>query len=209
MHVFVAKPTYLRGEWSRTVETVRTNSAIDFAKIKSCRPANGIIVVGKGASMTGEITNCSRVEIAGELEGNILAQSVVIRAGGRVNGTVCAEEAEVSGTIEGQLLVERHLDIGSTGMIIGELSYGSIEIAPGGRIAGSIQLQAQHLSALAERTRALTVLKPSVAKDDGHQAPADVKDRKPRTDGGVTATPVRETRGANERRSQARKAAPG
>jgi hypothetical protein len=133
---------------------------------------------------------------------------VVVRAGGRVNGTVCAEQAEVSGTIEGQLLVEHHLHIGSTGTIIGDLSYGSIEIAPGGRIAGSIQLQAQHLSALAERTRALTVLKPSAAKDDGHQAPVDVKDRKVRA-GSVGAAPGREIREVNERRSQARKAAPG
>ena len=206
MHVFVAKPTYLRGEWSRTAEVVRTSNAIDFAEIKSCRPANGIIVVGKGASMAGEITNCSRVEIAGELEGNILAQTVVVRAGGRVKGTVCAEEAEVNGTIEGQLLVEHHLDIGSTGRIVGELSYGSIEIAPGGRLAGSIQVQAQQLTDLVERTRALTVLKPSAAKDDVHQAPVDVKDRKLRAGGG--AAPGRETRKVNESRSQARKAVP-
>jgi cytoskeletal protein CcmA (bactofilin family) len=206
MHVFVAKPTYLRGEWSRPVEAVATSNAIDFAKIKSSRPANGIIVVGKGASMMGEITNCSRVEIAGELDGNILAQSVIVRPGGRVKGTVCVEEAEVHGTIEGQLLVERHLDIASTATIVGELSYGSIAIAPGGRLAGSIQAQPQRLTALLEKSRALTVMKPSAAKFDAGQDAVDGQERKLRASG-TAAAHGRAAR--EERRSQARKTIPG
>jgi cytoskeletal protein CcmA (bactofilin family) len=206
MHVFIAKPTYLRGEWSRPVDAVRSSNAIDFAKIKSCRPANGIIVVGKGASMVGEITNCSRVEIAGELEGDIVAQTVIVRAGGRVKGTVCSEEAEVNGTIEGELHVEHHLDIGPAGRIVGELSYGSIAIAPGGRLAGNIQVLTQRLTALVEQSRALTVLKPSAAKVDDGQDVADGQDRKPRASG-VAAAKGRGAR--DERRPHARKAVPG
>jgi cytoskeletal protein CcmA (bactofilin family) len=206
MHVFVAKPTYLRGEWSRPVEAIAPSNAIDFAKIKSSRPANGIIVVGKGASMMGEITNCSRVEIAGELDGNILAQSVIVRPGGRVKGTVCAEEAEVQGTIEGQLFVERHLDIGSTATVIGDLSYGSIAIAPGGRLAGSIQVQPQRLTALVEKSRALTVMKATAAKVDAGQGPVEGQERKLRASSAAAA----QGRAArDERRSHARKAIPG
>ena len=207
MHVFVAKPTYLRGEWSRPVDAVRTSNAVDFAKIKSSHPANGIIVVGKGASMAGEITNCSRVEIAGEFEGNVVAQAVIVRASGRVKGTVCSEEAEVNGTIEGELHVEHHLDIGPTGRIMGELSYGSIAIASGGRLAGSIQVLTQRLTALVDRSRALTILKPSAAEVDDGQNAVDDQDRKLRASS-VAAAQGRGTREVIERRSQSRKAAP-
>lgn len=98
------------------------------------------MVVGKGASIVGEITNCSQVEIAGALEGKVVAEAVIVRASGWLKGTVCSERAEVHGTIEGQVQVEQHLDIRSTGKVSGELAYGKLSVASGGCLAGTIQL---------------------------------------------------------------------
>ena len=74
--------------------------------------AEGIVVVGKGAFIIGEISNCSQVEIA------------------------------VHGTIEGQIQVEDHLDIRATGDVSGELTYGKLSVASGGRLAGSVEIGA-------------------------------------------------------------------
>jgi cytoskeletal protein CcmA (bactofilin family) len=101
---------------------------------------DGHVVVGKGAFIVGEITNCSRVEIAGALEGKVIAEAVIIRAGGCLKGTVRSERAEVHGIIEGQVQVEQHLDIRSTGRVSGELAYGRLSVASGGCLAGNIQL---------------------------------------------------------------------
>lgn len=100
---------------------------------------DGLVIIGKGTSMVGEINNCSRLEIEGSLEGHVVADSVVVRAGGRLKGSVRTERAEVHGTIEGQVSVQEHLDIRSTGQVTGELAYGKLSVAPGGYIAGSIE----------------------------------------------------------------------
>ncbi len=111
-------------------------------EILQSEPSNGdgVVVVGKGASIVGEITNCSQVEIAGALEGKVVAEAVIVRAGGCLKGIVCSERAEVHGTIEGEVQVEDHLDIRSTGQVSGELAYGKLSVASGGRLAGNIQI---------------------------------------------------------------------
>ncbi len=101
---------------------------------------DGLVVVGKGANIVGEITNCSQVEIAGSLEGKVVAEAVIIREGGCLKGHVCSQRAEVHGTIEGEVQVADHLDIRSTGDVSGELTYGKLSVASGGRLAGSLEI---------------------------------------------------------------------
>ena len=102
--------------------------------------SEGLVVVGKGANIVGEISNCSQVEIEGALDGNVVAEAVIIRPGGQLKGRVHSQRAEVHGTIEGQVQVEELLDIRSTGQVSGELAYGKLSVASGGRLAGDIQL---------------------------------------------------------------------
>jgi cytoskeletal protein CcmA (bactofilin family) len=115
----------------------------------------GIVVVGKGASIVGEISNCSQVEIAGALEGKVVADVVIVREGGCLKGHVVSDRAEVHGTIEGQLQVEDHLDIRATGDVSGELTYGKLSVASGGRLAGSVEIgaHARAREAAAEQAR--------------------------------------------------------
>jgi len=98
------------------------------------------VVVGKGASIIGEISNCSQVEIAGALEGKVVAEAVIVQPGGCLKGQVYSERAEVHGTIEGQVQVDDHLDIRSTGDVSGELVYGKLSVASGGRLSGTLQI---------------------------------------------------------------------
>jgi cytoskeletal protein CcmA (bactofilin family) len=126
-------------EWSDLVGFRRRGSAKP-APVAAEPASEAIVVVGKGATIVGEITNCSQVEIAGALEGKIVADTVIVREGGVLKGHVRAERAEVHGIIEGQIQVEDHLDIHSTGEVSGELSYGKLSVASGGRLAGSIEI---------------------------------------------------------------------
>ena len=97
----------------------------------------------KSTSVVGEISNCSRVEIEGSLEGNITAETVVIRANGRVKGSIQSKRAEIHGTIEGQVHVQDQLEIRSTGQVSGELAYGKLYVEAGGHLDGSIQSYSQ------------------------------------------------------------------
>jgi len=85
------------------------------------------------------------MEIEGYLEGTVIAGEVIVRAGGCLKGHVQSERAEVHGTIEGQVHVQDHLDIRSTGEASGELTYGKLSVAPGGKLAGKILNHEQHM----------------------------------------------------------------
>ena len=144
-------------EWGQLVGFRRNYPTV----IKNEAPApvedagEGIVVVGKGASIVGEISNCSQVEIVGALEGKVVAAVVIVREGGWLKGQVYSDRAEVHGTIEGQLQVEDHLDIRATGDVSGELTYGKLSVASGGRLAGSVEIgaHARAREAAAEQAR--------------------------------------------------------
>jgi cytoskeletal protein CcmA (bactofilin family) len=104
---------------------------------------DGFVVIGKGTHIMGEIGNCSKIEISGYLEGSVTAVEVIVREGGCLKGHVQSECAEVHGTIEGEVQVQEHLDIRSTGEASGELTYGKLSVAPGGKLAGKIQSHSQ------------------------------------------------------------------
>ncbi len=104
---------------------------------------DGFVVIGKGTHIVGEIANCSKIEISGYLEGSVIAREVVVREGGCLKGHVQSERMEVHGIVEGQVHVQEHLDIRSTGEASGELVYGKLSVAPGGTLAGKIQSHEQ------------------------------------------------------------------
>ena len=99
---------------------------------------DGTVLIGKGTRIVGEISNCSNVEVQGELEGNLITKSVTIREGGVIAGNVRANEATVHGTVSGEIEVEGLLDIHSTGRVDGSLAYGQIAVAAGGEVSGNI-----------------------------------------------------------------------
>lgn len=99
---------------------------------------DGTVLIGKGTRIVGEISNCSNVEVQGELEGNLITEKVTIRQGGMITGNVKATSAEVHGSVEGEIEVDGLLDVHSTGRVDGNLAYGQIAIAAGGEVSGNI-----------------------------------------------------------------------
>ncbi len=112
-----------------TAVPVRTAGAADDG---------GVVVIGKGTKISGQIYDCAKLEIEGMVEGNIVADALVIREGGVVKGDVKAATAEVHGVFQGKLIVEELLDVRSTGQVEGELSYGKLAVAMGGYMSGTI-----------------------------------------------------------------------
>jgi cytoskeletal protein CcmA (bactofilin family) len=61
-----------------------------------------------------------------------------ISESGKFSGFAAIENAEISGAFEGDLIVENSIVINSTGKMSGKVTYGSIEIKPGGKFTGQI-----------------------------------------------------------------------
>lgn len=100
--------------------------------------SDGVVIIGKGTRIVGEITDCSRVEIQGTVEGTIVADALIIRDGGSLTGRLQATQAEVHGAFNGQLDIADLLDIRATGTVEGELAYGKLAVSMGGHISGNV-----------------------------------------------------------------------
>jgi cytoskeletal protein CcmA (bactofilin family) len=99
---------------------------------------DGVVLIGKGTRVIGEISECTTVEIQGVVEGKLLASSVVIREGGGFKGSLQVDQAEIHGVMEGTAVVNDLLDIRSTGTVAADLAYGRLSVEAGGQMTGNI-----------------------------------------------------------------------
>lgn len=99
-----------------------------------------VLTVGPDIQMKGEITTCDRVVIEGAVDATLSdVHTVELAQSGSLKGTAEVEDAEISGSFEGDLIVRGRLIIYSTGVIRGNVTYGEIEIERGGQISGNIR----------------------------------------------------------------------
>ena len=66
---------------------------------------------------------------------------------GALKGTAEVEDAEISGSFEGDLIVRGKLTVHSSGRVRGNVTYGEIEIQRGGQISGNVRTVADSKAA--------------------------------------------------------------
>jgi cytoskeletal protein CcmA (bactofilin family) len=114
--------------------TRRTSSAND---LKDSRK----LIVGDGLSLSGEITSCDILVVAGKVEAKLTDGKLLeINESGQFRGSVEIENADIAGRYDGQLVVHGRLTVRSTGRISGMVKYGELEINAGGQIIGELQV---------------------------------------------------------------------
>ncbi len=102
--------------------------------------AKRVLTVGPDIQMKGEITTCDRVVIEGMVDATMRdVHTVELAETGSLKGTAEVEDAEISGSFEGDLVVRGKITIYTTGRVRGNITYGEIEIQRGGQISGNIR----------------------------------------------------------------------
>ena len=100
------------------------------------------LIVGRGIKLKGEISACDRLIVEGHVEVTLNdTRTVEIKPSGRFIGSCEVEQAEISGTYEGDLTVRGRLTVHASGMVTGNIHYGEIELERGGRIAGELKVR--------------------------------------------------------------------
>ena len=106
------------------------------------------LTVGYGITLTGEVSDCDRLVIYGKVNAKLAnVKFLQISDSGKFNGSAQIDQAEISGVFEGELKVANNITITSTGRVNGKITYGSIEIRPGGKFTGEIIEDTSSLSA--------------------------------------------------------------
>ncbi len=99
-----------------------------------------VLTVGPDIQMKGEITTCDRVVIEGVVDATMRdVHTVELAETGSLKGTAEVEDAEISGSFEGDLVVRGKLTVYTSGRVRGNITYGEIEIQRGGQISGNIR----------------------------------------------------------------------
>ena len=99
----------------------------------------GQAVIGADMFIKGDIRNGKHIDVLGLVEGSISAERVVVHNGGRVTGTLIADNAQVDGVVQGHVLVRQLIEIGSTGAVHGDVRYGKIAMQIGAELTADVR----------------------------------------------------------------------
>lgn len=99
------------------------------------------LTVGRGLSLSGEITACDVLVVEGKVEAKLTDGKLLeITESGQFKGSVEIENADIAGRYDGQLVVHGRLTVRGTGRVSGMVKYGELEINAGGQIIGELQV---------------------------------------------------------------------
>lgn len=99
------------------------------------------LTVGKGLSLSGEITACDVLVVEGKVEAKLSDGKLLeITETGQFRGSVEIENADIAGRYDGDLTVHGRLTIRGTGRVSGMIKYGELEVNAGGQIIGELQV---------------------------------------------------------------------
>lgn len=117
---------------------------------------SAINIITDGTLVKGDITASGDFRLDGTLEGNIqLNGKLVIGDSGVVNGNVLCQNANVIGTVNGNLSVKELLSLHASARVRGDILINKLSIEPGATFSGKCRMidevKAQHEEQAAEQ----------------------------------------------------------
>ncbi len=119
---------------SETVEENENFESATQSSSVSLKPS----IISEGFEFTGDMKSGGSITVDGTFKGNLSVQTLLIGAGGFVDGTVTADSINVKGNLSGTVSC-RDLVIGGRATVDGALNYSSITIQRGGTIKGDLK----------------------------------------------------------------------
>ncbi len=130
--------------------------------MRNATPDSGTVnIIGAGTSIEGDVVSGGDIRIDGNLKGTIRTRGkLVVGPTGTIDGEVTCQNADVSGSIRGKVVVTELLSLKNSAKINGEITTGKLAIEPGADFSGSCSMggvvkEIQHEqpeSKLAEKT---------------------------------------------------------
>lgn len=102
-------------------------------------PTQGVAIISDDTVLKGRIAHCKLLEVHGYVEGEIVAERLVVHPGGRVFGTIKVDNAVINGTLQGNVIVKHLIGIGVSGSVIGQVQYGRISLESGAELSADLR----------------------------------------------------------------------
>ena len=108
-------------------------------------------ILGPELEIHGDVKVSGSLLIYGKVFGNIQSSGAVQTANGSVvNGNISAREASISGTVDGDLDVEKKVTLGDTSYLSGNLKASILTIEEGAKFDGVCSMAKNSQSATTE-----------------------------------------------------------
>jgi len=109
---------------------------------KNIQVDNSVInIIGAGTKITGDVETSSDIRIDGGLNGNLITKGkIVIGTTGNVEGKIVCNNADVSGTIKGEIIVAEILSLKSTAKVFGNIKTDKLAIEPNAIFTGTCDM---------------------------------------------------------------------
>lgn len=109
------------------------------------RPASGgnagSTVIARGVKVEGDFSSEGEVVIEGQVNGSLGTSSVLtVGPDALIKADIKANEAHISGTVEGNVFVTKGLDISSSAKVTGDLTAETISVEAGAQIQGRVTI---------------------------------------------------------------------
>ena len=104
--------------------------------------ATGTSVIGTDLTILGDritIISKNKLQVDGDIRGNVHGKQVVITEEGSVIGTVCAETIEVRGGVRGSIRAV-NVKLQSSAQVQGDITHQKLSIAEGAEFDGRVHL---------------------------------------------------------------------
>jgi cytoskeletal protein CcmA (bactofilin family) len=89
--------------------------------------------------ITGDIRSTGSVELLGEVDGTLSAQTVLVGADGRMTGDISAEQVEIKGRHEGRV-ASKTFTLRASAQVKADIGYSTLVIESGAQIEGRFSL---------------------------------------------------------------------
>jgi len=108
---------------------LKKNNDFDFSAMNK---------IGDGTSINGDINSNGDIRVDGKIVGTINCKGkLILGPSGSVQGDIVCANAEISGSVKGNINVVELLNLKSTANVNGEIATGKLSIEPGANFSGS------------------------------------------------------------------------
>lgn len=102
---------------------------------------NVISIIGPGMRVVGDCSTEGSIRVEGEVKGTVQAgKAVVVGKDGVVEGDIHTQDAVVSGTVRGTLVVTSRLELQATSRIDGDVHARRLQLEEGAVLNGKVEM---------------------------------------------------------------------
>lgn len=100
---------------------------------------NGKSVLASDLKVTGDIISKGGIEVMGEVDGSITADSLIVSHEGSIKGTIAAKTVDLRGRLDGKI-DSGALTLRSAAKVSADITYETLTIESGAQVEGSLKL---------------------------------------------------------------------